>query len=350
MTDGRPKYLNKYLGGFLIILLLFSFTYFLSDVVMVFALAVLLSLILHPMVSFVERKGLPRLWATVLVFTVVILSIYSGFRYLLPILYDQISQFSEGLKNFSLHKEITAIDTELRKYLPTFPKGTIAKRIEETITSQVLGFMGRLTDILSSLITVAAVVVIVPFISFFALKDSHKLIKGVLSIIPNKYFEMGYWIIKVIFLQMGKFVRAWIFDATFVGVSCGVGFWIIGIPNALPLGLIAGCGHLVPYFGPVIGGIPALIISFVTNGNVSQFPQIFILIVIIYIIDNGFVQPTVFSKNLDIHPIIIMLLIIAGSQIAGLPGMLFAIPTATVVKTLVKEIYFAFKKYKIART
>lgn len=350
MTNDKQRYWNKYLGGFVITVLLLAFAYLFSDVTMVFALAVLLSLILHPFVNLFERFGLSRLWATVLIFSIVILALYSGFRYLLPILYDQISQFSEGLKNFSLHKEITAIDTELRKYLPTFPKGTIAKRIEETLTGQIISFMGRLTDILSSIITVAAVVVIVPFISFFALKDSRKLVKGALSVIPNKYFEMGYWIIKVIVLQMGKFVRAWIFDATFVGVSCGLGFWIIGIPNALPLGIIAGFGHLVPYFGPVIGGIPALIISFVTNGNLSQFPQIFLLIVLIYVADNGFVQPTVFSKNLDIHPIIIMLLIIAGSQIAGLPGMLFAIPTATVVKTLVKEIYFAFKKYKIART
>jgi len=66
-------------------------------------------------------------------------------------------------------------------------------------------------------------------------------------------------------------------------------------------------------------------------------------------LDNGFFQPYVFSKSVDMHPIVIILLIIAGSQLFGLIGMLLAIPTATVIKTATKEIYFAFKNYKIAR-
>jgi predicted PurR-regulated permease PerM len=70
---------------------------------------------------------------------------------------------------------------------------------------------------------------------------------------------------------------------------------------------------------------------------------------IVYALDNGIVQPYVFSKSVDMHPIVIILLIIAGSQLFGVLGMLLAIPTATVIKTAATEIYFAFKNYKIAR-
>jgi predicted PurR-regulated permease PerM len=66
-------------------------------------------------------------------------------------------------------------------------------------------------------------------------------------------------------------------------------------------------------------------------------------------VDNGIVQPYVFSKSLDMHPIIIILLIIAGSQLFGLPGMLLAIPAATVIKSAAKEIYLGFKNYNISR-
>ncbi len=98
--------------------------------------------------------------------------------------------------------------------------------------------------LVSSLVSIIAVVVIVPFITFFLLKDSRKIFRGIMNVMPNKYFEMSYWIIKKVSFSMGRFVRAWIFDATFVGLCCGLGFYLIGIDNALILGVIAGLGHL----------------------------------------------------------------------------------------------------------
>ena len=139
------------------------------------------------------------------------------------------------------------------------------------------------------------------------------------------------------------------FDATFVGVLIGFGFYFIGLQNALPLSVIAGLGHLIPYFGPIIGGIPAIIISIVQYGDLSQIPAITLIVLLTYTLDNGFVQPYVFGKSVDMHPIVIILLIISGGTLFGLIGMLLVIPVATVIKTFAKEIYFATKNYRIAR-
>jgi predicted PurR-regulated permease PerM len=160
---------------------------------------------------------------------------------------------------------------------------------------------------------------------------------------------MSYWILKRVSLQLGRFVRGWIFDATFVGIVMGFGFYFIGLPNALPLGVIAGLGHLIPYFGPIIGGVPAILLSIMQTGDLSQVPLIMMIVITTYTLDNGFVQPYVFSKSVDMHPIVIMLLIIAGGELLGLIGMLLAIPTATILKTFATEIYFAYKNYSIAK-
>jgi predicted PurR-regulated permease PerM len=196
---------------------------------------------------------------------------------------------------------------------------------------------------------VIAILVIVPFITFFLLKDNRRILQGILHTVPNKFFEMSYYVLKKVTLQLGLFVRAWIFDATFVGVIIGSGFYLVGVPNALPLGVIAGLGHLIPYFGPVIGGIPAIIVSIVQHGDLSQVPLILLVVLITYALDNGFVQPYVFGKSVDMHPIVIILLIISGGILFGLMGMLLAVPVATVIRTFSKEIYFAKKNYKIAR-
>ena len=241
------------------------------------------------------------------------------------------------------------LEKEIHNYLPFFNLGSLSKNLESAISAYIVNSFNEFSTLVSSIVSVIAVVVIVPFIAFFLLKDSRKIFRGIMNVMPNKYFEMSYWIIKKVSLNMGRFVRAWIFDATFVGLSCGLGFYLIGIDNALILGVIAGLGHLVPYFGPVIGGIPAAIISIIQYGDLSRIPPLMIVIAIIYAIDNGFVQPYVFSKSVEMHPIIIILLIIAGGQLFGVLGMLLAVPTATVIKTAAKETYYAFKNYKIAK-
>lgn len=329
-----------------IAVLLLALFYVLRDVFVLLAISVLLAFIFQPFVLFFEKQGFNRLSSVILVFVIVGVGLYVGLSVLIPRFLFQLNHLIETLHVYSLHDELVKLEKELYRYIPFFPPGTLAKRAEQVISSQILRIFEEVSDILSSIVSVIAILVIVPFITFFLLKDNRIIIRGLISIVPNKYFEMSYWILKKINIQLGRFVRGWLFDASFVGIMCGLGFYIIGIPYALPLGLIAGFGHLVPYLGPVIGGIPAIIISVIQYGDTSHVPFIILLVAIIYTMDNGFVQPYIFSKNVEMHPIIIILLIIAGSQLFGLIGMLFAIPVASVIRTAAKEIYFAFKNYK----
>ena len=349
MTDQSLSKIKKYLLWGSAILVLGYLCYLLSDIFIILILSVLLSIIFEPFIKIIEQKGMTRLAATILVFIVVGFLIYLIFSFIIPRLSYQINQLIEVLKNFSIHDQIVAVEKEIHRYLPFFKVGTLSKDVEGAISIYIVNSFKEFSTVLGSIVSVIAILVIVPFITFFLLKDSRKIFRGMLNVMPNKYFEMSYWIIKKVSLSMGRFVRAWIFDATFVGFCCGLGFYFIGIDNALTLGVIAGLGHLVPYFGPVIGGIPAAIISIIQYGDLSHIPPLLIVIAIIYAIDNGFVQPYVFSKSVEMHPIVIILLIIAGGQLFGVLGMLLAVPTATVIKTAAKETYYALKNYKIAR-
>lgn len=349
MSDQSFSKAKKYFLWIISILLLAYLSYLLSDIFIILILSILISLIFEPFVKLTEDKGLSRLSATILVFISVGFLIYLIFSYFLPRLTNQVNQLIELLKDFSLHNQIVAIEKEIHEYLPFFKVGTLAKNVEGAISAYIVNSFNEASTLLSSIVSVIAILVIVPFITFFLLKDSRRIFRGILNVMPNKYFEMSYWIIKKVSLSMGRFVRAWIFDATFVGLCCGLGFYFIGIDNDLILGVIAGLGHLIPYFGPVIGGVPAAIISIIQYGDLSKIPILALLIAAIYAIDNGFVQPYVFSKSVEMHPIVIILLIIAGGQLFGVLGMLLAVPTATVIKTAAKETYYAFKNYKIAR-
>lgn len=349
MTDKTIKKLVRFLFGAAALFLLFYFAFLLADLIIIVAISVLLAFIFDPFVKQLEKEGLSRFVSTFIIFIGMGLLLYLSLSFIIPKFIYQLNQLISTLRGYSLHDQIILLEKELYNFLPFFTPGELTQKVETFISTALVNSFDRAAEVLTSIVSVAAILVIVPFITFFLLKDSRKIFKGIIGIVPNNYFEMSYWILKKVSIQLGRFVRAWIFDATFVGVTCGLGFYIIGIENALPLGVIAGLGHLIPYFGPIIGGIPAIIISIIQFGDFSHVPFIIILLLGVYSLDNGFVQPYVFAKSVEMHPIVIILLILAGGQLLGVVGMLLAVPIATVLKTAAKEIYFAFKNYRIAR-
>jgi putative permease len=349
MTELSSKKLFRIFLWLLGIFILLYLIYLLSDIIIILVISILLAFIFDPLVTMLEQEGFNRLASTLFIFIGVGLFSYLGLSFVIPKFTYQMNQIIETLHVYSLHDQLIKIENEIHSFLPFFPLGELSQKVEDLISNQIVNSFYSISTLLSSIVSIVAILVIVPFITFFLLKDSRSILQGILHIMPNNYFEMSYYIIKKISIQIGRFVRAWIFDATFVGTFCGLGFYLIGINNALPLGVIAGLGHLVPYLGPILGGIPAIIISLIQFGDASHVPHIVFLIALVYTFDNGFVQPFVFSKSVDMHPIIIILLIIAGSQLFGVIGMLLAVPVAAVIRTLIKEVYFAFKNYRIAR-
>lgn len=349
MSENTYKSFLRFLLWSCLIIIGVYLIYTLGNILLLLGIAILLAFIFAPFMHLLEEWGFNRLSSVLIVFAAFGFFVYLGLSFVIPKLVVQMDQLIKSLEGFSLNQELQEIEATLHHYFPLFSPGELASRVEHFISSQIVEAFENIAVLVSSVVTVAAALVIVPFITFFILKDSARIQKAIIQVVPNKYFEMSYWILKRISLQLGRFVRAWIFDATFVGVCIGFGFYLIGLPSALPLGVIAGLGHLIPYLGPIIGGIPAIILSLIQLGDFSQAPLIILIVALTYTFDNGFVQPYVFAKSADIHPIFIILLIIAGGQFFGLPGLLLAVPVASVLKTFVKEIYFALKNYKIAR-
>ena len=349
MSDNTYNNVSKLFLWIAATVIFLYLVYLLTEILIILALAILLAFIFAPFVSLLEVRGFNRLTSTLIIFGIFGFIIYFSLSIIIPKFVFQMDQIISALEGFSFAEEVKALEVTLLHYVPFLKAGDLTHRIESLINSQVLNIFDSISTLLSSIVSVIAVLVIVPFITFFLLKDHRRILQGILQAIPNKYFEISYYVLKKVTLRLGLFVRAWIFDATFVGVMIGFGFYFVGVPNALPLGVIAGLGHLIPYFGPVIGGIPAIIVSIVQYGDLSQVPPILLVVLLTYTLDNGFVQPYVFGKSVDMHPIVIILLIISGGILFGLFGMLLAVPVATVFKTFSKEIYFATKNYKIAK-
>ncbi len=324
-------------------------SYLFMDLIVLLIISLLIAFIFNPVITFLENNGMKRFLAVLIVFTLIGVFVVLGFSIMIPKIVKQFNLLASVITKENINKLLLQLQENVSDYIPFINAADFAAKIEEFVSTFFMTSVNNFTEIIGGIVSALAIIIIVPFITFFLLKDNKKIVKGIVNIVPNKYFEFSYYVIDKISKQLGKYVRGWILDAFIVGVLSGIGLWILGIKNSATIGLIAGMGHLIPYFGPVIGGLPAVLISVVQFGDLSKLPEIVIMFTIVYSFDSGYMQPNIFSKTTDFHPLLIILLILMGGQLLGILGMLLAVPTATVLKTAAKEIYYGYKNYKIIR-
>ncbi len=341
-----------FVKGLSILLILGLFLYFsilFFDLLVMLTIAILIAMIFNPLVSILERYGLNRSLSVLIVFIVVGFLLIWGISYFIPTLVTQMNAIAKNVNQEKLNKILTQFQGSISGYLPFMDTTDLAAKLSDFLSSLFFNSISNLSNLVSNVLSIVALLIIIPFMTYFLLKDNKKIIKGIINIVPNRYFEVSYAVLSEINIQLGRYVRSWILDALIVGVLSAIGLTILGIKNSVSIGVVAGLGHLIPYFGPIAGGLPALLFSIVQFGNLSQLPTIILMFVIIYAIDNGFVQPNLFSKSTDLHPLAIIILILIGEQLMGVLGMVLAVPIATVIKTAAKEIYWGYMNYKIIR-
>lgn len=349
LSDKTISTIYKSLSILAAVVVVLYLSYLFFDIIILLIISIFIAMIFNPLVTFFENNGISRFAAVLFVFIVSGVVIFLVLSVLIPKIINQMNALAATLSQEKINALLKQIETDVKSYLPFLNSQDFASKIEEFLSNLMVNSINNISNIVTSIVSVAAISVIIPFMTFFLLKDNHRILKAVINLAPNRYFEVNYWVIHQIGVQLGRFVRGWIFDAFVVGFLSAVGLTILGIQNSITIGFVAGVGHLIPYFGPIIGGLPAIIISLIQFGDLSMLPEITLMFVAVYTLDNGYIQPNIFSKSTDLHPLMIILLILMGSQLMGIMGMLLAVPAATVVKTAAREIYFGYKNYKIIR-
>ena len=123
--------------------------------------------------------------------------------------------------------------------------------------------------------------------------------------------------------------------------------YLLNIPYFFIIGLVAGLANMIPYFGPIVGALPAVLVAIIETGSMGSVVGVIIAFAIIQLLDNVLVSPMIVSKSVQIHPLSVILVILVGSSLAGLLGMLVAVPVFAVIQVIIKEIIWSFKNYRL---
>jgi predicted PurR-regulated permease PerM len=314
-----------------------------TDIFITLVFCLLLALVLNPAVDYLESKGLNRTISILLVYVIIGAAVTVTVNLFIPNIVEEATSFQASFKEFELSDKLKDVERWIEKNVPFLKKGDVSKELQNVIK----GSFTKAQDVVKGVLSTAFLVFLIPFVTFFILRDRRAIKNGFISLVPNKYFEMTVNIVNKIEKQLSSYVRGWIFDAMFVGILSMLGLSLLGINNAIMIGVVAGAGHLIPYAGPIIGGIPAILISVIQFGDFSMVIPIVLMFTAVYLIDNSIAQPYIFSKSADMNPITIIALLLIGNQLLGAFGMLIAIPIAAILKVSARETINGFRNYKL---
>ena len=180
---------------------------------------------------------------------------------------------------------------------------------------------------------------LVPMFLYFLFFQSGKFGYKLVAAIPNSIFEKTYVLFSQFNTKFGEYIIAKFIEATILGTSVTIGLWAIGFPYPFVLGFIAGLTNILPYIGPVLGFIPALIIALLTHDPKTSMLAMCLIYLIANLIDMILVFPLLVSKVVDLNPIIVVVSVIVGGQVGGVVGMIVIIPFIAFFKLLFQEIY-----------
>ncbi|KKK37762.1 hypothetical protein WQ57_12460 [Mesobacillus campisalis] len=337
----------KYITGLILVLLaIFLFgkiDYFLAPlqqfigaIFFPILLAGLFYYILRPVVNFLSRY-IPKLLSILLIYLVVAGSGFAGAYILGPTIASQFQNlsenFPENIEEVTDKSKETIRENSFGLVSPEELEEKAYSFFQET-TSRI---SGNLAEIFTAVTSVATVLVLVPFLLFYFLKDDHLLRPYLLNRLPEEHVQEGNKILVDIDKTIFQYIIGQFIVAIAVGTLMYIGYLIIGLDHALLLAIFAMLLTVVPLLGPVIGIIPAIFAALLQDP--FMVVKVLIVFVVVQQLEGNLVEPQVFGKKLNIHPVTVILLLLVAGSLYGFVGILIAVPLYSVTKTLVKDFW-----------
>lgn len=337
-----------------IVLFIIFVLWFFSEIVFFVLIALVLSMIGRPMVNWlntihIKKHRLPNSLSAFLTLLFIIFLFSTFFMFLIPILINEakvISSINIETITQIYQEPVRNAEAYLRSYNLITQDQTLVTLFSEKIM-QLLHLI-NFPDLFSTLLSVAGTILIsifvILFITFFFLKDAQLFNSAILLFTPVKYQMELKHILITSRIMISRYFTGLLLEILSMTIMLWIGLSIIGINNALLIAFIGGVMVIIPYIGVIIGCIVALGFGVTTalgaNAQTNVSLIIFHILIVygtVKLIDDFILQPLIYSNSVKAHPLEIFLVILMAGSMAGVVGMILAIPTYTFLRIVAKE-------------
>lgn len=311
----------------------------LKELVLVLLTAIVISSAIDPAVEKLQSYGLPRVLSVLTIYLLIFLVLFGLFYFFVPILFSELTVFLSSLPIYlETFDRISAFD-ELTNALgagtPTLANLDLLGSVRDA--AQASGVLGNaFTAIASVFGGVLSFVLIIVFSFYFAVMDTG--VDDFLRIVsPRKYqtYLLDLW--RRSRKKIGLWMQGQLLLAVIMGVLLYLGLTILGVPHALLLAVIAALFEIIPVFGPTLAAVPAVGIAFV-DGGVTLGLLTIALYVIAQQFENHLIYPLVVTRVVGVPPLLVILALIVGAQLAGFLGILLSVPVAAMIQELARDV------------
>lgn len=368
--ERRPLFWHNFLNSkmvtsLLILLLILIIVFFITKIAYLFtpigtlfelfAFPIVASAILYylfaPLVNQLYLNGVNKSLTVFAIFIFVILAVSLIIGSIFPIVREQIGAFIDNIPTyyetlikifqelpFSSSTLFKNVGIDFQKIVDSFSTDGFSQRLDTILTSTFGGLgsiVGTVTSTFTGLLTM-------PIIAYYLLVSSDQIPKTILYYIPTKYRQSVSRMLYQGNYQVSQYIRGQIIVAVCVGFLFSIGYGIIGLEYGTTLAVLAGVLNIIPYLGSFIAVIPALIIGLITSP--VMLIKVIIVLMVEQTIEGRFISPQVLGNSLKIHPVTILIVLLASGKLFGFVGIIIGIPTYAVLKVIISEIYTWYRE------
>lgn len=319
-------------------------------VLLPFILGLVLAYLLLPLVNWLDRRmptrlqnwRVARLLAIILTYLLLIAVFAVFIAFFVPLLVDQIEILIDRWPELASRVEdwgtrgwdwyVENIPGDWREAIETGLKG-LADEVVTTLRNAVVTAARTVFGTISFTLGL----IVIPFWLFYILHDESQVKEGVIQALPVQVRDDVLCAVRLVDDVLSAYIRGQLLLVLFVGGMATIALTIIGVPFALVLGLIAGAFEVLPYVGPILGAIPAVLVALLSDPMSAVW--VAVAFFAIQQVENLFLVPRIAGQSVKLHPALVMVVLVIGNEVAGFWGMLVAVPVTAVVRDVFKYLY-----------
>jgi predicted PurR-regulated permease PerM len=323
-------------------------------IILYFICAVVLSFIAEPIAELCKRirykNWLLPAWArAVLALCTIGGALVAMFALFAPIIHEEATIIGQ------LDLRLVLKKMGLEQWMETYQHADISQMIQQEISNgiQVSSLQSAFSGIVAWIGNLFIGVFAVLFIAFFFLKDGFLFTRIVFSLTPEKHMDAMKNIMEHTHHLLRRYFIGVAIQSLIMAAMIGISLYFLGVKNALLIGLFAGLVNVIPYLGPLIGALFAIVIAATTalqsNAGVDIIPvvwQVGVVFVVAQQIDGFLVQPLILGNSVKAHPLEVFVVVLMSGMVGGIGGMIAAIPVYTIIRVIAREFFSAFKPIK----
>lgn len=303
-------------------------------VILPFVFAIIIAYILNPLVEMLTERKMNRTAAVALIYFILIGSIIVALVYIIPIIILELDKLIDTLPFYTreVQKILANIKTTYLTSLPLAFQEIIDRNIHR-MEELLLAWLQKIADAIIGIFSNMLSIILAPILGFYFLRDLDKIKECTILIIPISYRKIVLQWFERFSSTLGRYFRSQLIVSLIIGALTTISMMILGVDFAFLIGLVAGLTNIIPYFGPLIGIMPAIAIALLRYPY--KIPWIIVSMLIIHQLESGIISPHIVGEHVGLHPITVILALLTGGTFFGLIGLILAVPTAALMKFII---------------